>query len=478
MSEESLAVATSRHPWLRYAIAVASGLFVLFCAADSLLAAQFAGRILPGVKIGSTPVGGLNQKQAARVVAQQLNVYKIFLKIGPNHFEINTQSLGAKFDIEATVEQAYLLGRQHLFAFPGLSDAARQGGIGYSYALDRGSLNNFITTVMNTVKELPVDAQIKIVGGVPKVEPDKRGQAVNRAELLQLLEQAIAGGASAHLALEPTSVAADITVAKTPPAVEQAKALLLTEIDLSYQDKNFRPTPADIGNWLVFAKDANLNLTVKADPARIKDYVQNNLANVINIPPQNKKVTVENGVSKITQEGRDGLAVNQDALVAAIVTALEGPSRRLVYGIMTQPVAYKTETNRVISLEYGRYIELNLSTQHLWAYQDHQVVYESPVASGASAYGFGTVTGLFAIYYKTTETYLNGAPYGWNYNVPVHYWMPFYGGYGLHDARWRSTFGGADYIYNGSHGCVNLPDATAAWLYGWAPVGTPVWIHK
>jgi lipoprotein-anchoring transpeptidase ErfK/SrfK len=28
-----------------------------------------------------------------------------------------------------------------------------------------------------------------------------------------------------------------------------------------------------------------------------------------------------------------------------------------------------------------------------------------------------------------------------------------------------------------SHGCVNLPLRVAAWMYGWAPLGTMVWIH-
>jgi lipoprotein-anchoring transpeptidase ErfK/SrfK len=29
-----------------------------------------------------------------------------------------------------------------------------------------------------------------------------------------------------------------------------------------------------------------------------------------------------------------------------------------------------------------------------------------------------------------------------------------------------------------SHGCVNLPLDMAEWLFGWAPLGTEVWIHE
>ena len=56
--------------------------------------------------------------------------------------------------------------------------------------------------------------------------------------------------------------------------------------------------------------------------------------------------------------------------------------------------------------------------------------------------------------------------------------MPFHGGYGLHDAVWRhGNFGGQDYINGGSHGCINLTDATAEFIYNWSDIGTPVWVQ-
>ncbi|MBQ0059355.1 MAG: L,D-transpeptidase [Lachnospiraceae bacterium] len=52
--------------------------------------------------------------------------------------------------------------------------------------------------------------------------------------------------------------------------------------------------------------------------------------------------------------------------------------------------------------------------------------------------------------------------------------MPFHEGYGLHDATWRSSFGGDIYQYGGSHGCVNLPEYIAAEVYDNIEVGTIV----
>ena len=56
--------------------------------------------------------------------------------------------------------------------------------------------------------------------------------------------------------------------------------------------------------------------------------------------------------------------------------------------------------------------------------------------------------------------------------------MPFYKAYGMHDAYWRSEFGGKIYKSSGSHGCVNLPKEIAPKVYKKIKVGTPVLIHE
>jgi lipoprotein-anchoring transpeptidase ErfK/SrfK len=48
---------------------------------------------------------------------------------------------------------------------------------------------------------------------------------------------------------------------------------------------------------------------------------------------------------------------------------------------------------------------------------------------------------------------------------------------GLHDANWRSSFGGDIYLTNGSHGCVNLPHDAACQLFDMVGIGTTVVVH-
>jgi lipoprotein-anchoring transpeptidase ErfK/SrfK len=52
--------------------------------------------------------------------------------------------------------------------------------------------------------------------------------------------------------------------------------------------------------------------------------------------------------------------------------------------------------------------------------------------------------------------------------------MPVNGDIGIHDATWRSNFGGEIYKTNGSHGCINTPYEAMKTLYDKTEIGTPV----
>lgn len=105
----------------------------------------------------------------------------------------------------------------------------------------------------------------------------------------------------------------------------------------------------------------------------------------------------------------------------------------------------------------GTYVEVDLTKQHLWFYKDGELLVDSDLVSGNVAAYHHTPTGVFQIYSRVYGTDLVGE----DYRSYVNFWMPFIGGYGLHDASWRSEFGGNIYLRNGSHGCVNLPYQTA-----------------
>jgi LysM repeat protein len=168
-----------------------------------------------------------------------------------------------------------------------------------------------------------------------------------------------------------------------------------------------------------------------------------------------------------------GIANRYGVTVAALaaVNGITNPSRILVGTVLQIPTGGSTP-GPVPSGGGGRVIDVNLSTQQLLALDGGSIVYRTAVSTGVPAHP--TPVGTFRIYDKRYSDNMAGGQAAEAYYLPnVPYVMYFYaGGYAIHGTYWHHNFGTPM-----SHGCINLPTDAAAWVFAWAPLGTPVTIH-
>lgn len=118
-----------------------------------------------------------------------------------------------------------------------------------------------------------------------------------------------------------------------------------------------------------------------------------------------------------------------------------------------------------------RWIDVNLSTQTLRAYEGDAVIFSTFISSGT--WEHPTVTGQFRIWLTFESQTMDGRLLGYDYYLEdVPYVMYFYQDYALHGTYWHSNFGTPM-----SHGCVNLETSDAAWIYNFVRIGTLVNVH-
>lgn len=464
--------------WMQVAAIAVCAAFLLVSVFQMGLQAALAGRFYPGVTIAGQNIGGKTYAEARDALQPPAVTSQLAIKAGQNDYSLTLGQLGVEYDLAASLEAAYAVGRGEQLAIAGLTEAQHSGEQPYAVRIDEAKFNAALATVSGKSGSAPVNATVVIENGVPKIQADQDGLSIDQKILTQRVREQIARAELAPIKIEPSAQQAPVQAEALPPVVEKAKQLMATSIQLSAEGKRYTPSASDIGGWLVFdLKEADGRATIepRVDEGKLRAYVQA-LAKRVDIAPVNKEINIQNGVTKSEKEGKDGKAIDQNAVFDQLRQAMSAQTA-VSYEMPMRPVAFKTVYNRTTVLDAARYIEINLSMQRLWVYENQQVVYQTPITSGATNYGYGTSVGLFSIKAKATNTRLRGAQYGYNYDVPVDYWMPFNGGEGLHDAEWRSSFGGMDYRNTGSHGCVNLPDPAAAWIYNWATIGTPVWVH-
>lgn len=121
-----------------------------------------------------------------------------------------------------------------------------------------------------------------------------------------------------------------------------------------------------------------------------------------------------------------------------------------------------------------RWIEVNLQEQTLAVYENDQLLFATPVATGVDR--FWTRPGLFQINQKKVTEMMSGSSLpdrsDYYYLEDVPWTMYFDEARALHGAYWHNGFG-----YPRSHGCVNMSVGDAHWLYDWANVGDYVYVY-
>ena len=217
--------------------------------------------------------------------------------------------------------------------------------------------------------------------------------------------------------------------------------------------------------------------TVTIDESEVYAYAYN-LTNNHSTIGATRTFRAANGKDIKVSGGNYGFAIDEGAEAEQLLEDLKNNkdvTRQPCYNVV--PYGAGAGVNGDIG---NSYVEVDLTGQKVYLFVNGSKVLETPVVTGNTSKNHGTPTGVYRIAYMDREATLKGLEDDGKteYESKVEYWMPFYGDVGLHDAPWRSTWGGDIYKTGGSHGCVNMPPAAAATLFSNVSAGFPVVVHE
>lgn len=116
-----------------------------------------------------------------------------------------------------------------------------------------------------------------------------------------------------------------------------------------------------------------------------------------------------------------------------------------------------------------RWIRVDLSEQLVIVYEQGRAIRGFVISSGLPR--TPTVLGKYRIGAKVRAQTMTGGSGAGFYNLPNVQWVQyFYADYSFHGTYWHSDFGRPK-----SHGCINMTNADAKWLFDWAG---PKWDGK
>ena len=322
----------------------------------------------------------------------------------------------------------------------------------------------------------PENAYVAYQNGQFVIVPETVGSKLNIKEAYKVLNAAVdAGQTSVNFSDTPEAyVNAEVT--QDDPALQSALEACnnYTKASITYTFGSQTTTlnGDTIKDWLQFDEKGQLIWDDNSFQQHVSDYVAQLAATYDTVGTEREFQTTSGRIVYVSSSVY-GWKIDQAAEAAQL-------SKEIQSGTQTtrEPVYSQTANSYGVNDLGDTYIEVDLSEQHMYYYQNGSDIFESDFVSGNMSYADRqTHAGIFTLYYKKSPDVLRGtmkADGTYEYESEVQYWMPFDGGIGFHDASWRDEFGGDIYLTDGSHGCINLPPDNAAVLYDIIQYGVPI----
>lgn len=308
------------------------------------------------------------------------------------------------------------------------------------------------------------------------IVPETKGNKLNLKAAYQILDEAVASGQTSIDFNNTPEAYVSAEVTQDDPALQSAleacNNYTKASITYTFGTQTVTLDGNTIKDWLQFDEKGQLIWDDNTFQQNVTNYVAQLAASYDTVGTSREFQTTSGRIVYVSSSVY-GWKIDQTAEAAQL-------SQEIQSGVQTtrEPIFSQTANSYGYNDLGDTYIEVDLSEQHMYYYQNGVDIFESDFVSGNMSYADRqTHAGIFTLYYKKSPDVLRGAlkeDGTYEYEADVQYWMPFDGGIGFHDASWRYEFGGDIYLTDGSHGCINLPSGNAAILYDLIQYGVPI----
>lgn len=429
----------------------------------------FSKHFFSGSKINGLDSAGKTVKEVERDMASQIASYELVIKEREDKTEtISAAKIGMQYVDDGKIKE--LKKQQNPFtwflSFIHAKDYTMSATTTYDEAAVKAAVDQLaVVQDENMVK--PVNAHLEVTENGYEIIPETMGTEVDKEKVKSVVLDAIERGAS-EVNLEEAGCYTSPEILSTDEKLmkqqEEGNKFLNVTVTIDFADRQEVVNKDVMKDWLVVGEDGSLDLSHE----KAKAYVQE-LKYEYDTFGSSRQFTTAYGETITVSGGDYGWVIAPNDTTTKILDAIKSGESQTITPEYTYS-AYRREKDEI----GNTYVEISLSRQHMWFFKDGQLLVSTDIVTGNHNRGWDTHTGVYAIMYKERDATLVGE----GYNSSVTYWMPFYANTGIHDATWRSSFGGSIYMNNGSHGCINTPYDQAEKIFNNIEKGVPVVVYN
>ena len=447
---------------------IAIGIIISLCSLLIIyfvMVKYFTNRFYYGSAVNSISVSGRTVEDAKAEASSQLQNYTLELKErGDKREQIQGSEIGLKYNMDEELRE--LKDRQNpykwVFALFTIKDSKMTVEFSYDEVLLKERIEQLSCFDSSKIIE-PESPRLQYIDDRYVIIEEVHGNKVDRDVLYSQVADSIRRGETV-IDLEALGCYIEPEYDSNAQEVLKAKDVLnkyvSSKITYTFGEGKEILDGSIINRWLTVDE----NFQVIIDKKQVEEYIAL-LSKAYDTIGKTRSFVTTPGKTVNISGGDYGWAIDQAKETEDLITAIKEGNT-----LTKEPIHRQTAFARGNNDIGNTYVEIDLSKQYLWFYKDGALVVEGKVVTGNVSKKHSTPKGIYRLKYKQRNVVLRGPGYA----APVTFWMPFNGGIGIHDASWRSVFGGNIYLTNGSHGCVNAPYNVAREIFNAIEEDTPI----
>lgn len=445
-----------------------------------IIAGTYKERFLPNTMINSVDVSSMTAEEAAYTILSQLGDLRL-----TDHNGKETVFSAADFDASYSIslDEFDEPSKESKYSWFGKLFHTTEYTARYDCRYDSDKLRELINT-HDWGDAVTQNAHIvRSESGDFVIQPETLGDQFDTNILMTYLDEQLQNG-RLTLNMEDSGCyepyLATIRAENLQSELELYNSYAKCSITFDFEDRTKKVDSDMIVDWFVTLPDGSVMKDAEGNPQfdreKVAVFVQQMAAETDTLGTSRSFYATVDGWITLPWSGdlssTYGWQINQAETVEQLIGLM-----RSAVTVTVEPKYKERGYCRATDDIGSTYVEVDISEQHLWLYKNNEIVLESDIVSGTETDPERrTPRGICKIWSHEVQRVL-GTMEVQGYETPVNYWMPFnYLGCGFHDLG-RSAYGGSIYMYNGSHGCINMPLSKARELYDMTENGVPVIIH-
>jgi vancomycin resistance protein YoaR len=329
-----------RGRWFRFGAAFLLGLLAVLAVGAAALYAYdqtYAGRILPGVRVGAVDLSGLEPSAAAarlEVAYAALAGGEVRLVADGTERRLPLDQVGRGPDVEGMVAAALAVGRTGTPIERALAEV-RTAIVGVELEplveLDEAGLERRLAATLASLERAPRDAAVRRTDTGFVVEPGAYGLAVDEAVIVERVRSAILAAVpidTLAVPVERTPVRPTVTTIDAEIAKSRAERMA-AELVVTAGDTRWTVDASTVEGWLRFESTGDGRYLPVVDGERVAQYLGGFAKKVAREPRNARFLTGRNGQIVGVEAGAEGRRLDVGPTVERIVAAL---NRRAALG--------------------------------------------------------------------------------------------------------------------------------------------------